>query len=160
MPPGTGTRGPGMCTKAGARHGAWHQVEKKRNYFAVPGAPFLVRNRSSQSEASTTGTRPGAANSWLCQWFDDTISELKLSSKCKQSSLVVWYWHALFFCHPIILLLNCIFFSGSNILIWYIIIYKVLLLLKNAVAMTSKVHLGREFTSYIYDEFRWRHLSY
>ena len=63
MPPGTGTRGPGMCTKAGARHGAWHQVEKKRNYFAVPGAPFLVRNRSNQSEASTTGTRPGAASS-------------------------------------------------------------------------------------------------
>ena len=60
MPPGTGTRGPGMCTKAGARHGAWHQVEKKRNYFAVPGAPFLVRNRSSQSEASTTGTSAGA----------------------------------------------------------------------------------------------------
>ena len=49
-----------MCTKAGARHGAWHQVEKKRNYFAVPGAPFLVRNRSSQSDASTIGTRSGA----------------------------------------------------------------------------------------------------
>jgi len=51
---GTGTRGPGTCTTAGARHGAWHQVpgREKRNCFAVPAALFLVQSRSSQSDRS------------------------------------------------------------------------------------------------------------